>query len=67
MTIEYHTGLVLVDPYNDSLSKGRKVWPRVENVAGAVDTNHYLVEPGRGRAPAQRDGGVQLGADARRA
>ncbi|MFS2108819.1 cysteine hydrolase family protein [Sphingomonas sp. Sphisp140] len=29
------TGLVLVDPYNDFLSEGGKVWPRVQAIAEA--------------------------------
>jgi len=32
------TGLLLVDPYNDLLSNGGKLWPRVEGVAEAVGT-----------------------------
>jgi nicotinamidase-related amidase len=38
------TGLVLVDPYNDFLSEGGKVWPRVREVAEAVETNRHLRE-----------------------
>ena len=30
------TALLLVDPYNDFLSYGGKLWPRVEAVAGEV-------------------------------
>jgi nicotinamidase-related amidase len=47
MTTNYQretTGLVLVDPYNDFLSEGGKVWPRVEDVAEAVGTNDNLRE-----------------------
>jgi nicotinamidase-related amidase len=32
------TGLLLVDPYNDLLSDGGKLWPRVKGVADAVGT-----------------------------
>ncbi|QNH12986.1 isochorismatase family cysteine hydrolase [Xanthomonas sp. SI] len=32
-----HTALLLVDPYNDVLSDGGKLWPRLAEVAGAVD------------------------------
>ncbi|NYF19421.1 nicotinamidase-related amidase [Xanthomonas sp. JAI131] len=32
-----HTALLLVDPYNDSLSDGGKLWPRLAEVAVAVD------------------------------
>jgi nicotinamidase-related amidase len=37
-----NTGLVLVDPYNDFLSEGGKVWPRVKEVAEAVGTVENL-------------------------
>jgi nicotinamidase-related amidase len=30
------TGLLLVDPYNDFLSDGGKLWPMVKDVAGEV-------------------------------
>jgi nicotinamidase-related amidase len=32
------TGLLLIDPYNDFLSDGGKLWPLVREVAEAVDT-----------------------------
>jgi len=32
------TGLLLVDPYNDLLSDGGKLWPHVKDVADAVGT-----------------------------
>jgi len=32
------TGLLLVDPYNDLLSDGGKLWPRVKDVADSVGT-----------------------------
>jgi len=32
-----HTALLLVDPYNDLLSEGGKFWPRLAEVAVAVD------------------------------
>lgn len=32
-----HTALLLVDPYNDFLSEGGKLWSRVAEVAAAVD------------------------------
>ncbi|HEY0334061.1 MAG TPA: isochorismatase family cysteine hydrolase [Stenotrophomonas sp.] len=31
-----HTALLLVDPYNDFLSEGGKIWPRLAEVAAAV-------------------------------
>jgi nicotinamidase-related amidase len=34
--------LVLVDPYNDFLSEGGKIWPRVKEVAKARDTLQHL-------------------------
>jgi nicotinamidase-related amidase len=36
------TGLVLVDPYNDFLSEGGKVWPRVREVAESVGLHRHL-------------------------
>jgi nicotinamidase-related amidase len=36
------TGLVLVDPYNDFLSEGGKIWPRVRDVAEAVGLHRHL-------------------------
>jgi hypothetical protein len=30
------TGLLFVDPYNDFLSEGGKLWPRVKQVAEQV-------------------------------
>jgi hypothetical protein len=39
-----NTGLVLVDPYNDFLSEGGKVWPRVKDVAESVGTYRSLHE-----------------------
>ena len=47
MTVEYardNTGLLLVDPYNDFLSEGGKVWPRVKEVAETVGTMKHLRE-----------------------
>ncbi|HEY1968392.1 MAG TPA: isochorismatase family cysteine hydrolase [Pseudonocardia sp.] len=32
------TGLILIDPYNDFLSEGGKLWPLVAEVAGKVHT-----------------------------
>jgi nicotinamidase-related amidase len=32
-----HTGLLLVDPYNDFLSEGGKLWPGIERVAKDVN------------------------------
>ena len=36
------TALVLVDPYNDFLSEGGKIWPRVKEVAEAVGLHGHL-------------------------
>jgi len=41
MTAVYHpasTGLLLIDPYNDFLAEGGKLWPAVEKVAVATNT-----------------------------
>jgi nicotinamidase-related amidase len=46
-TVEYRpsdTALVLVDPYNDFLSEGGKVWPRVQDAAESVGTIRHLRE-----------------------
>lgn len=37
-----NTGLVLIDPFNDFLSEGGKVWPRVKEVAEARGTLGHL-------------------------
>ncbi len=45
------TGLLLVDPYNDFLSEGGKIWPRVEAVArgnGLLDNMRAIVAGIRG-------------------
>jgi hypothetical protein len=44
------TGLLLVDPYNDLLSDGGRLWPKAKAVAEAVDLLAHLralVEAGR--------------------
>jgi nicotinamidase-related amidase len=51
-----HTGLLLVDPYNDFLSKGGKVWPYVEEVATEVG----LLDNLRAVTAAARAAGVQV-------
>jgi len=41
------TGLLFVDPYNDFLSEGGKLWPRVKEVAeqvGLIDNLKTLVK-----------------------
>jgi hypothetical protein len=43
------TALLFVDPYNDFLSQGGKVWPRVKNIALEVGLLDNL------RAHPQRD------------
>ncbi len=45
------TGLLLVDPYNDFLSEGGRIWPRVEAVAqgnGLLDNMRAIVAGIRG-------------------
>ncbi|MGP3937063.1 cysteine hydrolase [Nonomuraea sp. KM88] len=37
-----HTAVLLVDPYNDFLSEGGKVWPHVESVAKQVGLLDHL-------------------------
>src|SRR4051794_26835591 len=36
------TGLVLVDPYNDFLAEDGKIWPRVKDVAQAIQLHRHL-------------------------
>jgi nicotinamidase-related amidase len=50
------TALLLVDPYNDFLSDGGKVWPRVKEVAEEVDLLNNL----RTVVAAIRGAGIQL-------
>ncbi|MEU6572120.1 isochorismatase family cysteine hydrolase [Streptomyces parvulus] len=59
MTEEYErarTGICLVDPYNDFLSEGGKLWPALEHVAREVDLLNHL----RAIVAAGREGGFQL-------
>ncbi|MFF0160057.1 isochorismatase family cysteine hydrolase [Streptomyces sp. NPDC005263] len=51
-----HTGLLLVDPYNDFLSEGGKVWPLVEEVAKEVG----LLDNLRAVVAAARAAGIQV-------
>ncbi|MFD3497100.1 isochorismatase family cysteine hydrolase [Streptomyces sp. NPDC058676] len=51
-----HTGLLLVDPYNDFLSEGGKMWPYVEEVATEVG----LLDNLRAVTAAARAAGVQV-------
>ena len=44
------TAILLVDPYNDFLSEGGKLWPRVKAVAEAVDVAGSPARSGLGRA-----------------
>ncbi|RVU28123.1 cysteine hydrolase [Streptomyces antnestii] len=51
-----HTAVLLVDPYNDFLSEGGKVWPRLEPVARSVDLLDHL----RSVVAAARENGVRV-------
>ncbi|MFE3901244.1 cysteine hydrolase [Streptomyces sp. NPDC059153] len=51
-----HTAVLLVDPYNDFISEGGKVWPRVEPVAEEVGLLGHL----RSVVTGAREAGVQL-------
>lgn len=56
---DYHperTALLFVDPYNDFLSDGGKLWPHVAQVAGEVD----LLENLRRVLAAARDAGLTI-------
>lgn len=50
------TGLLLVDPYNDFLSEGGKLWPMVQEVAGEVG----LLDNLRTVVSAARQAGIQV-------
>ncbi|QAY79071.1 isochorismatase family cysteine hydrolase [Sphingosinicella sp. BN140058] len=50
------TALLLVDPYNDFLSEGGKVWPRVQEVAEAVGLLANL----KALQAAARSAGIQV-------
>jgi nicotinamidase-related amidase len=50
------TGLLLVDPYNDFLSEGGKVWPRVKEVAEEV----HLLDNLRAVLAAVRQAGIRV-------
>ncbi|MFF8948551.1 isochorismatase family cysteine hydrolase [Streptomyces sp. NPDC014940] len=51
-----HTAVLLVDPYNDFLSEGGKVWPRLEPVARDVGLLGHL----RSVIDAARESGVRV-------
>jgi nicotinamidase-related amidase len=38
------TALVVVDPYNDFISEGGKLWPRIKAVAEANNCAHHMLE-----------------------
>jgi len=38
------TALVVIDPYNDFISEGGKIWPRIKNVAEANDCVPRMLE-----------------------
>jgi nicotinamidase-related amidase len=50
------TGLLLVDPYNDFLSEGGKLWPMVKDVADEVSLLDHL----RSILAAARAAGIQV-------
>ena len=50
------TGLLFVDPYNDFLSEGGKVWPRVKEVAQQVG----LIDNLKAVVKAVREKGIQV-------
>src|SRR5260370_42328573 len=55
----YHppnTALLLVDPYNDFLSEGGKVWPRVKAIAEDVKLLDHL----RALGAAAREKGIRI-------
>jgi nicotinamidase-related amidase len=50
------TALLFIDPYNDFLSEGGKLWPRVKDVAGQVG----LLDNLRAITRAVRRAGIQV-------
>ena len=50
------TALLLIDPYNDFLSEGGKIWPRIKAVAEQVDALVHL----RAVVAAARSSGVRV-------
>ena len=38
------TGLLLIDPYNDFISEGGKIWDRIKTVAGANDCVPHMLK-----------------------
>ncbi|MFB4278077.1 MULTISPECIES: cysteine hydrolase [unclassified Nonomuraea] len=51
-----HTAVLLVDPYNDFLSEGGKIWPRVASVAQQVGLLDHL----RSVIASAREAGVRV-------
>jgi nicotinamidase-related amidase len=51
-----NTGLLLIDPYNDFLSEGGKIWPRVKEVAEEV----HLLDNLRAVLAAARSAGIRV-------
>ena len=54
--VREQTALLFVDPYNDFLSDGGKLWPRVEEVAKTVNLHIHL----RAVVAAVRKAGIQI-------
>ena len=54
--VKERTALLFVDPYNDFLSEGGKLWPKVEGVARQVGLHDNL----RAIASAVRERGIQI-------
>jgi len=45
--LKYHreiTALLVVDPYNDFISEGGKIWPRIRAVAEANDCVRHMLQ-----------------------
>jgi ureidoacrylate peracid hydrolase len=46
-TLKYNgelTALIVIDPYNDFISEGGKIWPRIQNVAEANDCVPHMLQ-----------------------
>jgi hypothetical protein len=50
------TALLVVDPYNDFISEGGKIWPRIKAVAEANNCVAHMLEGSQRRAPGKAPG-----------
>jgi len=58
-TLKYNrelTALIVIDPYNDFISEGGKIWPRIQNVAEANDCVPHMLQV----LSAARNAGIRI-------